>query len=878
MRARFIVSILGVTLLIASAAGVTVAQRTPPQPAPQKPGVLGAGVTLLPNGWKISPAGKHIQIGDLPLNMTFSPDGKYLIVANGGYAKPTMRVVDLENDIVTSTLQLSDAWYGLAWNPNGKSLYASGAAATNVVEMAWTPGALRERGLFPMGRSADPAGEGTNRPQAAPQSFVGGIDVSADGRKLYAVHVLGQLVSVVDIVSGLVRATVDLPAEPFTNVVSKDGKTLYVSLWGGAKVMMFDPATLAPKGEIPTGEHPNAMTQSADGAWLYVACANTNAVWVIDTKAGKAVAQIATSLFPESPMGSTPNSVALSPDDKTLLVANADNNTVAVVDVTAPAQARVSGFIPTGWYPTGAAFSKDGSKIYIMSGKGLISSANPRGPQPGAVPRIDDQYTGGMLTGTLSVLATPNTADLATYTKTVYSVTPYSDATRLSPASAPAVATSIPRKVGDASPIKHVFYIIRENRTYDQILGDLEKGNGDPSLTLFGENVTPNAHALAREFVTLDNFYVDAEVSYDGHAFSTGAYATDIVEKFWPVNYAGRGAAYLSEGGGKMRNAYGNVAAPMNGYIWDAVIRAGKTVRSYGEFAVRGFTPDQDRDSGVGQVKATVPGLEGRVHPQYMPYDLKIPDNKRVDIWLAEFKQFEANGQLPSLSILRLGNDHTNGTRAASPTPTAMVAENDLALGRIVEAISNSVYWKDSAIFVLEDDAQNGPDHVDAHRSPAFVASPFVKRGTVDSTLYTTSAMLRTIELILGLPPMSQYDAAATPMYNAFGPTPVLTPFALRPARVSTTEMNRVGAPGQAASEAMNFEEADMTPEIELNQILWMSVHGANAIMPPPVHAAFFRPVGNKPASTIIEDDDDDIFDRMFKKSPVAPAGKGVKR
>ena len=866
MRARLVVSVLGIVLLIASAAGVTIAQKTPPQPAPVKPGPLGAGVTLLPNGWKIAPVGRHIQIGDLPLNMTFSPDGKYLIVANSGFAKPTMRVVDLQSDHVIQTLTLDDAWYGIAWHPDGKRLYASGAAATDVVEMAWANGALRQRGLFPLGRSADPAGEGTNRPQAAPQSFVGGIDVSPDGQKLYAVHVLGQLVSVVDIKTGLVRATVDLPAEPFTCQVSKDGKTLFVSLWGGAKVLMFDAATLASKGEIVVGEHPNAMVQSSDGAWLYVACANTNSVWVIDAKAGKAVAQIATALFPEAPMGSTPNSVSLSPDGRTLLVANADNNTVAVVDVTSPEQARVSGFIPTGWYPTGAAFNKDGSKIYILSGKGLISGPNPRGAQPGDA-RIDLQYTGAMLQGSLTELATPTAAELEIYTKTVYSVTPYSDATRLSPASAPAVATSIPRKVGDASPIKHVFYIIRENRTYDQILGDLEKGNGDPTLTLFGENVTPNAHALAREFVTFDNFYVDAEVSYDGHAFSTGAYATDIVEKFWPLNYAGRGAEYLSEGGGANRNAYGNVAAPMNGYIWDAVLRAGKTVRSYGEFVTRGFTPDQDRDSGVGQVRATVPGLQGHVHPTYQPFDLKIPDNKRVDIWLEEFKQFEADGQLPALSILRLGDDHTNGTRAGSPTPTAMIAENDLALGRIVDAISHSVYWKDSAIFVLEDDAQNGPDHVDAHRSVALVASPFARRGVVDSTLYTTSAMLRTIELVLGLPPMSQYDAAATPMYNAFGPTPALAPFTVRPARVSTTELNRAGAPGGAASAAMNFEDADMTPEIELNQILWMSVRGKNAVMPPPVHAAFYR----APATTA--DDDEDQTPRLKGQS-----GKGAKR
>ncbi len=868
MRARLIVSGIGILLLIASAAGVTIAQRTPPQSAPQKPGALGAGVTLLPNGWKIAPAGKHLSIGDLPLNMTFSPDGHFLIVANSGYAKPTMRVVDLDRENVIATLTLDDAWYGLAWHPDGKRLYASGAAATSVVEMSWEPGVLRAHGTYPLGRSADPAGAGTNRPAAAPQSFVGGIDVSPDGKKLYAVHVLGQLISVVDINSGLVRATADLPAEPYTCLMSKDGKTLFVSLWGGARVMMFDPATLAPKGDIVVGQHPNAMVQSPDGKWMYVACANTNAVWVIDLEGKKAVAQIATALFPEAPPGSTPNALSLSADGKQLLVANADNNNIAVVDVAWPESSRVSGFIPTGWYPTGVLFSRDGRKIYILSGKGLTSLANPRGAQAG-VGSADGQYTGSMLQGSLTVLATPTPQDLEKYTKTVYSLTPYSDATRLAPASAPAVATSIPRKVGDPSPIKHVFYVIRENRTYDQILGDLDRGNGDPTLTLFGENVTPNAHALARDFVTFDNFYVDAEVSYDGHAFSTGAYATDIVEKFWPLNYGGRGAAYLSEGGGVDRNPYGNVTAPMNGYIWDSILRAGKTVRSYGEFAMRGFTPDQDRDSGVGAVTATVPGLVGHVNPAFPPFDLKIPDNKRVDIWLDEFKTFEANGQLPALSILRIGGDHTNGTRANSPTPTAMIAENDQALGRIVDAVSHSVYWKDSAIFVLEDDAQNGPDHVDAHRSVALVASPFARRGTVDSTLYTTCAMLRTIELILGLPPMSQYDAAATPMYNAFGPTPMLTPFTRREARVSTTEMNRSGAPGQAASAAMEFREADMTPEIELNQILWWSVRGASSVMPPSKHAAFYR----APARGIDGDDNTSAKDVKIpkRKAPKKP-------
>jgi hypothetical protein len=401
--------------------------------------------------------------------------------------------------------------------------------------------------------------------------------------------------------------------------------------------------------------------------------------------------------------------------------------------------------------------------------------------------------------------------------------------------------------VGDPSPIKHVFYVIRENRTFDQILGDMDKGNADPTLCLFGEEVTPNAHALAREFVLLDNFYVDAEVSYSGHAFSTAAYATDFVNKVWPMNYAGRGAKYLSEGGGTMRNAYGNITAPAHGYIWDACQRAGVSVRSYGEFATREPPARLSQAAGAsgagsqGPVVATVPGLAGLVSPDYPPWDLLIPDGRRVDVWLREFAAFEANGKLPALSIVRLGNDHTAGTRPGYPTPTAMIAENDLALGRLVEAITRSRYWKESAVFVLEDDAQNGPDHVDAHRSVAFVASPYVRRGAVDSTLYTTSGMLRTMELILGLPPMSQYDAAAAPMYGSFQASPVFTPYTRREPKVSLDEPNAANAPGAAASMAMDIHEADRAPDLDLNEIIWRAVKGPASTMPPPVRAAFLR-------------------------------------
>jgi len=671
------------------------------------------------------------------------------------------------------------------------------------------------------------------------------VAITPDGSKLFAVHALGEMLSAVRLTrdeEGPTVTSLDLPAEAYAALVSPDGRTVYVSLWGGARVLAFDTTTLEPRGEIATGEHPSAMAFSKDGSRLFVACANTNAVWVVDLASRTAREQVSVALHPQAPAGSTPNSLGLSPDGNTLLVANADNNAVAVVDVSRPGTSVVKGFIPTGWYPTAAQFSRDGRRIYVLSGRGLTSLANPRGPQPGVFAG-DGQYTGSMLLGSLSVVPTPDDAQLAAYTKKVLAVTPYTDATRLAPARAPALSP-IPRKVGESSPIKHVFYVIRENRTYDQILGDLEKGNGDPTLCLFGEDVTPNAHALAREFVVLDNFYVDAEVSYSGHAFSTAAYATDFVNKVWPMNYGGRGGKYLSEGGGAQRNAYGNVTAPEHGYIWDACTRAGVSVRSYGEFATRdeGKLGQAAEAGGKGPIEATVPGLKGFVSPTYPPWDLSIPDNQRVDAWLKEFAEYEADGKLPALSIVRLGNDHTSGTRAGYPTPTAMIAENDLALGRLVETISKSRYWKDSAIFVLEDDAQNGPDHVDAHRSPAFVVSPYVRRGSVDSALYTTSGMLRTMELILGLPPMSQYDAAASPMYGTFQTAPVLTPYTHREARVSLEERNDASAPGAAASAAMDFDQPDRAPDLELSEIVWKAVRGAKSAMPPPVRAAFVRP------------------------------------
>jgi YVTN family beta-propeller protein len=789
--------------------------------AARRPGALGDGTLLLPNGWRIAPAGRHLPVGDLPLAFVFSPDGADLIVTNNGYDKPTLTIVDARSFSVRSTVPVEQAWLGLAWHPDRRRLYSTGGNL--VQEFAYEEGTLKSLRVFALPRS--------------PTALGGGLAVTADGRRLLVVRALEQQLLELSLDTGAIARTVRLPAEGYACLLSRDGTRLFVSLWGGAKVLVFDANSLAQVAEIGVGEHPNAMALSPAGDRLFVACANTNAVWAVDTASMKATEQIGVAMFPNAPAGTTPNGLALSPDGRTLLVANADNNTAAVVDVAEVGQSRVSGFIPTGWYPTAVGFDRSGRQVYVLSGKGLSSLPNPRGPTP-LIGRTD-QFIGGLLKGALSVLPFPQGEDLARMTAKAISLSAYSDAVRLAPADAPP-ASSIPGEVGRPSPIKYVFYIIRENRTYDQVLGDLPQGDGDPALCLFGAPITPNAHALAREFTLFDNFFVNAEVSYDGHAFSTGAYATDVVEKIWPANYANRGGAYLSEGGGAMRNPYGNVAAPAQGYIWDACHRAGISVRSYGEFVLHG---DDFRDK-KSPLEATVPGLVGAFSPEFPPFDLDISDQTRADIWLREFRAFEASGGLPRLTIMRLPRDHTAGTRVGSVTPRAMVADNDLALGRIVDAISHSRFWKESAIFVLEDDAQNGPDHIDAHRSVLVVASPFTRRGAVDHTLYTTSGVLRTIELILGLPPMTQYDAGATPLYNAFVAEPDARPYAVVAARIPLDERNTRGAPGAAESATMDFSAPDRAPDLLLNEVIWKSVKGAQGVMPPPRRAAFVKPGG----------------------------------
>ncbi len=531
--------------------------------------------------------------------------------------------------------------------------------------------------------------------------------------------------------------------------------------------------------------------------------------------------------------------------DGVLVVANADANNLSAFNVNDPRKAIPLGFIPTGWYPTSVRFNSFDKKIYVCNGKGLSSKSNRNGPNPNQPGRNLGEYIGALFKGTVSVINLPTPAAMASYSKQAYACSPLKKDVS---ANSDGIEEDnpIPEKLGDKSPIKHCVYIIKENRTYDQVLGDMPQGNGEKELCLFPAAITPNHHKLASEFVLLDNIYVDGEVSADGHEWSMGAYATDFVEKYWPLSYRGspkKRFGYPAEGN------LDYVARPSGGYIWDRCAEANVSYRSYGEWIKNGR---KKADGTYEDAKASVKALEGHFDPKFRSFDLDYPDLKRAERFIEELHRFEKDGGFPQLTILRLPNDHTSGTSVGKPTPTAYVADNDLSLGLVVEAISKSKFWKDTAIFVIEDDAQNGPDHVDAHRVVSLVISPYTKRKYVDSTMYSTTSLLRTMELILGLKPMSQFDAAATPMYRSFTSKPDFAPYAHEIPRTDFKAVNVAGAWGADWSQHANLEKEDQADDLLFNEVIWKAVKGANSTVPPPVRAAFFRPSVKK------HDDDDD--------------------
>jgi YVTN family beta-propeller protein len=746
--------------------------------------------------------------------------------------------VDGASGRVVGRVAIPATFAGLAWSADGKRLFVGGGFDDLIYRFDHADGLLTNKTVFayPDRRAflleRNPRiGEVSRKSQRTPAGLV----LTKDGKRLYVAAAFGHSLGRFDAESGAFEGEVSLggPSYPYGLALDESRGRLYVSLWNQASVAVVDTAAFKVAGTWPTQEHPNEMVLAHGGKTLFVANANRNTVTVIDTVAGKPIETIGTAIDPGAPSGSTPSSLALSPDESMLFVANANTNHLAVVNVRTPGASAPLGFIPTGWYPTSVRLARDGKTIYVTNGKGSNSKANRDGPRPGfargGIPT--EEYIGGLFQGTLSRLPMPAAAQMVAYSRTVYECSPFrqGDPTAVRGAP-PAPGHPIPAKVGEPSPIRYVVYIIKENRTYDQVFGDLPEGNGEPAICLFPDAVTPNHHALAREFVLLDNFYVDSEVSADGHEWSMGAYASDFVERIWPLGYRGdRRVPYPSEG-----NLL-QIARPSAGYIWDKAAEKGISYRSYGEFV-------ENADNASQPATTPVKALQGHFDPMFRGFDMDYPDAKRADRFLDELAGFEKSGDLPRLVILKLPNDHTAGTSVGKPTVTAYVGDNDLALGRVVEGLSKSRFWRQMAIFVVEDDAQNGSDHVDAHRTVAFAIGPYIKRHSVDSTLYSTSSMLRTIELILGLEPMSQFDAASRPMFRAFANQSDFTPYVHRPARVDLNARNARDAPLAEVSQRLDLEIEDRNDDILFNEIIWKAVKGADSVMPPPVRAAFVMP------------------------------------
>ena len=764
---------------------------------------LAASRVLLPNGWSLSPVGTTLPLGDFPLNLVVSSTGKFMAVTNNGQGKQSLTLIDPTSKKILHEIEINKSWYGLAFNTSETRLYASGGNDNMILIYDITDSQLTKVDSIVLGEPWPVRISPT------------GIAIDDEAGKLFIATKDDSSLYVADLAT---KESIKLPLghEAYACVLSPDRKVLYVSLWGGDKVALVDPERLQIIATVDVGSNPNDMTLTKDGKFLYVANGNDNSVSVIETSTLKVIEVFSSALFPNSPAGSTTNAVALSEDEELLYIANADNNCLAVFDVEEPGSSKSLGFIPTGWYPTSVKVWKN--NIWIANGKGATSLANPKGPNPYLKRTDSTQYIGALFKGTLSIVPEPGQQELSILSSAVYKNSPYNK--EIEKVAMGEEGNPIPRKLGDSSPIKHVFYIIKENRTYDQMLGDMPEGNGDSSICLFPQKVTPNHHALAREFVLLDNFYVNAEVSADGHNWSTAAYANDYVEKNWPTSYGDRGGSYDYEGSRE-------IAFPKDGFIWDYCQRAGVTYRSYGEFVSNG--------------KTGLKSLEGHFDADFPSYNLDIQDMVRVERWKHDFDSLLSIDAVPALNTIRLPNDHTYGARLGKPTPRAMVAENDLALGSFIEHLSKSKIWKESAVFVLEDDAQNGPDHVDAHRSIAYVISPFVKKKSVVSRMYSTASMLRTIELILGLPPMSQYDAAATPMWECFTTTPDTTGYVVKPATYNIKEMNKDNTAIARRSAEFNLAVMDAAPDLEFNEVIWKTVKGLNSTMPSPVRSAFVK-------------------------------------
>lgn len=817
---------------------------------------------MLPIGKYISPEGTHAEVGSYPLNMALSNDRNYAIVTTSGF-RQALSVVDVKTGAVTSQFDYKNSsnnpdndglYFGIAVNPKTGNVFVSRGAQDKVSSYSIANGKVAEVGT-PISAKL-PASR-----NKLPYHFAG-LAFNSNGSRLLVVNnqtskatnFMGS-VTLYDSETGSAQFEVPVSGFPLacaylTKGLGADTKA-YVGSERDGLVDVVNLQFHSVTKSIHTGSAPVGMIFNAAQTKLFVANSGSDTVSVIDTKSDKVVDTI--TMRPTELRGlpgAGPLGLALSDDEQRLYVTLGDMEALGVVDL---AKHQLIGYTPTGWLPTSVIQSE--GHLLITSAKGTISR-NPNGKPVGE----KGTYIQDIIAGTITHQRTPTNANLKASTVKVM----MNNRLRVGLNSSKSNVLTNPG-------IKYVIYVIKENRTYDNVLGDLTQGHGDASLTLFPRDVSPNQHALAERFVLLDNFYVCAEVSQDGWQWSISGMASPYASRNTPYNYSGRGRSYDTEGqnNGEAIELLGknNVAKPAAGYIWELCDRSKVSFRNYGMYT-QFIDPNDKRNSTFAGAKDSQPNVRVLLNhndssyrhydnmyadsPIYKEYDFTFKgqlkaygENKsssRFDEWKHEFDGFVKAGTMPRFQSLRLGNDHTMGTRANVPTPSSMVADNDYAVGKLVEAVSHSPLWKETAICVLEDDAQAGIDHIDAHRSPAYVISPYIKRSTIDSTFYNTDSMLRTMELLLGMPPMSQYDAVASPI-SIFGPKATNTePYvAIKPSRDIVCATNTADAyRSKDSARIPRFtEESDI--DEELNDILWKSIKGRRSPTPAPRYSLGVR-------------------------------------